>query len=144
MRHAIFFRIINSVFWALLIVQAGCDVPSSSPAKHRDSLETEEDSLIPPLFTKWTVPGSIAQVRNVQAQFVKGNGFAADSDCAPVKITTRFQVGSVSKTTGATAIRRWQLILANRDTGGGTEAPIIGAAFRGTVVDFSDLCNQFK
>ena len=54
---SIFSRLINRVFWALLIFQAGCDVPSSSPAQYKDSLETEPDSLIPPLFTKTTVPG---------------------------------------------------------------------------------------
>ena len=145
MRQSIFSRIINSVFWALLIVQAGCDVPPSSPAKQRDSPETEEDSLIPPLFTKRTMPGvSIAELQKAQDQFVKGNGFAQDSDCAPATIASRFQIASVSKTIGAKATRRWQLILANRVTGGSMEAPIIGAVFRGTVVDFSDLCNQLK
>src|SRR5688572_3652817 len=144
MIQSIFSLLINRPVWALLIFQAGCDVPSS-PEQHKDSLETEEDSLIPPLFTKVTVPDvSIAELRNGQVQFVKGYGFAHKSNDAPVMVATRFRFGSVSKTKTAEAIRRWQVISANSVPGGKVEAPIITAFFKGTLVDFSDLCYQSK
>ncbi len=57
MKRSIFSRLFNKVLMALLIVQAGCDDPTSSPAQFKDSPETEQDSLIPPLFTKTKVPG---------------------------------------------------------------------------------------
>ena len=76
MLRSIFFRLIKTVLVALLIVQAGCDDPVSSPAKFKDSLETEQDSLIPPLFTKAKV------LRRNQVQFVEGYGFADKSPLA--------------------------------------------------------------
>ena len=76
MIRSIFFRLIKKVLVALLIVQAGCDDPSSSPAQFKDSLETEQDSLIPPLFTKAKV------LRRDQVQFVEGYGFADKSPLA--------------------------------------------------------------
>ena len=80
MRRSIFSRLINKVLMALLIVQAGCDDPSSSPAQFKDSPETEQDSLIPPLFTKTKIQGvSIAVIRKRPVQFVEGYGFADKS-----------------------------------------------------------------
>jgi len=80
MRRSIFSRLINKVLMALLIVQAGCDDPSSSPAQSKDSPESEQDSLIPPLFTKTNIQGvSIAVIRKRPVQFVEGYGFADKS-----------------------------------------------------------------
>ena len=80
MRRSIFFRLINKVLMALLIVQAGCDDPSTPPAQFKDSPETEEDSLIPPLFTKTNKQRvSIAVIRKRPVQFVEGYGFADKS-----------------------------------------------------------------
>lgn len=76
MIRSTFFRLIKKVLVALLIVQAGCDDPASSPAQFKDSLETEQDSLIPPLFTEAKV------LRRGQVQFVEGYGFAGKSSLA--------------------------------------------------------------
>ena len=76
MLGCIFSRLIKKGLAALLIVQAGCDDPASSPAQFKDSLETEQDSLIPPLFTKAKV------FRRDQVQFVEGYGFADKSALA--------------------------------------------------------------
>ena len=76
MIRSFFFRVIKKVLVALLIVQAGCDDSASSPAQFKDSLETEQDSLIPPLFTKAKV------LRREQVQLVEGFGFADKSPLA--------------------------------------------------------------
>ena len=76
MLRSFFLRHIKKVFVTLLIAQAGCDDPASSPAQFKDSLETEQDSLIPPLFTKAKV------LRSDQVQFVEGYGFADKSPLA--------------------------------------------------------------
>jgi hypothetical protein len=76
MLRSIFLRLIKKVLVALLFVQAGCEDPASSPAQFKDSLETERDSLIPPLFTKAKV------LRRDQVQFVGRYGFAENTPLA--------------------------------------------------------------
>jgi len=77
---SIFFRLMKKVVVTMLIAQAGCDAPSPSPVPFRDCPETEEDSLIPPLFTKTNSPAvSITVFRKGKTQVAEGYGFADKS-----------------------------------------------------------------
>lgn len=70
-----------------------------------DSLEKKLDSLVPLLLKEHKVPGvSLAVIRNGKLYWTKGYGMADKEKKNPVSSTTRFNIGSVSKTFTAFAV----------------------------------------
>ncbi|MDQ3682297.1 MAG: beta-lactamase family protein, partial [Bacteroidota bacterium] len=71
----------------------------------RDSLEQKLDNLVPLLLKEHKVPGvSLAVIRDGKVYWTKGYGMADKEKKIPVSSTTRFNIGSVSKTFTAFAV----------------------------------------
>jgi CubicO group peptidase (beta-lactamase class C family) len=70
-----------------------------------DSIEKKLDSLVPLLLKEYKVPGvSLAVIRDGKVYWAKGYGMADKEKKMPVSTTTRFNIGSVSKTFTAFAV----------------------------------------
>src|SRR5882757_707874 len=96
-------------FWAILLSCVLCGVSVGAIAaeptgRALPGLETF-DSEITSLMKRWDIPGSsLAVSRNGRVLLVRGYGMADRERNEPVQSTSRFRLGSLSKTVTAVAI----------------------------------------
>ncbi|MFN2457154.1 MAG: serine hydrolase domain-containing protein [Chitinophagaceae bacterium] len=87
----------------LQLLFSACSVQQKKT--YGDNLERKLDSIVPLLLKQHRVPGvSIAVIRNGKVFWSKGYGMADKEKNIPVSSSTRFNIGSVSKTLTAFAV----------------------------------------
>lgn len=93
--------------WGIVIALSPVIGCNAAPQVRTNSLEAELDVLVPKLLKEQSVAGvSIAVVQGGKIILARGYGLSNKNRGTPVKLETRFQVGSLSKTLTAWGVMK--------------------------------------